>query len=303
MSSGRVLGIASDVVIRDVGPRDGLQPLEPWSVADRIELINGLVRCGLQRVEAGAFVSPKAVPAMANSDQVFMGLGSRTAGAEMVALVPNLRGAQMALAAKADSLTVTVSASERYSQANVGMSVQESLNTALAIIDLVDLEVDVVISCAFGSPYEGEIPTGEVARLVDACMSGGATGTTLADTTGMATPSLLREVLDAVGIEVGLHLHETRGTGLLNAYVGLELGVRRFDTSLGGLGGSPFAKGAAGNLATESLVYFLEEEGGKTGVDLDELIELGRWVESKLGYRTSSPILRAGRRLEGVERG
>jgi len=286
------------VVIREVGPRDGLQPEAPVPVETRVALIEALVAAGVREIEAVAFVSPRAVPAMAGAASVLDGLAGR-AGRRYWALVPNLRGAELALAAGADALTVTVSASEGYSQRNVRMSVEESILSAgrIAVLGGGRVPIDVVVSCAFGSLYEGDLAPATVALICRRLLDGGATSLTLADTTGMATPPRIDAVLAETGVGVGLHLHETRGTGLVNAYAGLQAGVTRFDTSIGGLGGSPFAAGAAGNLATEDLVYLLDDLGLDTGIDLGRLLEASRLVAEAVGHSVPSRVAAAGPRL------
>jgi hydroxymethylglutaryl-CoA lyase len=281
------------ITIREVGPRDGLQGEQPVAIADRLELISLLVAAGLRSIEVAAFVSPKAVPAMAGAGQVVAGLPD--ADATWWALMPNVRGAEMARASGVDHLTVTVSASEEYSRRNVRTSVAESVAQAVEIATMAET-VDVVISCAFGSPYEGEIAPAEVAAIAARCTAAGAL-VTLADTTGMATPRRVADVVGACGTEVGLHLHDTRGTALVNAYAAMQLGVTRFDTSVAGLGGSPFAAGAAGNLATEDLVYLCDDLEVDTGVDLDRLLAASRFVADLVGRPAPSRVAAAGPRL------
>jgi hydroxymethylglutaryl-CoA lyase len=254
------------------------------------------VAAGLREVEAVAFVSPSAVPAMAGAAEVLSQL-SHPPGVRYVALVPNLRGAQLAMDAGVDALSVTVSASPEYNRQNVHMSIDESVDQLKAIAGAVgDVSMDVVVSCAFGSPYEGDIAATEVSRLGSRALDAGATSLTYADTTGMATPRLVAELLDVVGVDVGLHLHETRGTALLNAYAAWDLGVGRFDTSVGGLGGSPFAAGSAGNLATEDLVHLLDDLGVSTGVDLGRLLESSALVARIVGHDVPSRVAAAGPR-------
>lgn len=296
-------GFPNAIVIRDVGPRDGLQAEQPVSVEDRVRMIEGLAASGLTRVEVCSFVSPKAVPSMAGGAEVVAAVPSRL-GFRRTALVPNLRGAQMALDSGVEEITITVSASESYSQKNVHMSVAEAIESAATICALTSsgTPVDVVISCAFGSPYEGELSPDNISALCDQLLEIGATCCTLADTTGMATPkqveSLLRALSERVRTDVGLHLHETRGTALLNAYVAMQLGVARFDCSVGGLGGSPFAAGAAGNLATEDLVYLCDEMGIATGIDLEALREVSRVTSELIGRAVPSRVASAGPRLQ-----
>jgi hydroxymethylglutaryl-CoA lyase len=197
-------------------------------------------------------------------------------------------------------------ASATYNQRNVGMTIDQSVEAAEAICDLATragIPVDVVISCAFGSPYEGDIDPPTVATLADRLLEGGASAITLADTTGMATPRVLADVLAETGNAVGLHFHDTRGTGLLNCYAALEAGVHRFDTSVGGLGGSPFAEGPAGNVATEELVALLDDLGITTGVDLERLREASAYLEQVIGRPVPSRVARAGPRLTRVGAG
>ncbi|HEX9969079.1 MAG TPA: hydroxymethylglutaryl-CoA lyase, partial [Acidimicrobiales bacterium] len=243
-----------------------------------------------------SFVSPKAVPSMAGADEVMASL-HRADGVTYLALVPNLRGAELAMAAGVDGLTVTVSASAAYNEKNVRMTIDESVAAVGAICGAVDgLPVDAVVSCAFGSPYEGDIAPAEVGELAGRLREAGATSLTYADTTGMATPRRVHDLLDVVGTDCGLHLHETRGTALVNAYAALEAGVGRFDTSVGGLGGSPFAAGAAGNLATEDLVHLLDDLGVPTGVDLEKLLAVSRSVAELVGHPVPSRVAAAGPR-------
>lgn len=283
------------VTIREVGPRDGLQAEAPVPEAGRIRLIEALARTGVRQIEAVAFVSARAVPAMAGAAEVLAGV-ERVEGVEYLALVPNLRGAELALEAGVDGLTVTVSASPAYSFRNVGMTIDQSIAAVGAICSFTDLPVDAVISCAFGSPYEGEIEAPSVAALAARLTDAGATSLTCADTTGMATPRRVADLVAETGAGIGLHLHETRGTALVNAYAALGLGVVRFDTSVGGLGGSPFASGAAGNLATEDLVHLLDDLGVVTGIDLERVLEASALVAGLVGHPVPSRVAAAGPR-------
>jgi hydroxymethylglutaryl-CoA lyase len=262
-----------------------------------VALIEALVAAGVAEIEAVAFVSAKAVPSMAGAADVLARL-PRSDGVRYWALVPNLRGASMALDAGVDGLTVTVSASETYSEKNVRMSVAESVAEAGRIAALVNgrVPVDVVISCAFGSPYEGDLEPGVVASLGERVRKEGATSLTYADTTGMATPRRVASLLELTGVDVGLHFHETRGTGLVNVYAALEAGVTRFDSSIGGLGGSPFAAGSAGNVATEELVHLCDDLGIATGVDLERLLDASQLVVSIVGHPVASRVAVAGPR-------
>lgn len=288
--------LPDNVLIRDVGPRDGLQPERPVTPEDRVRLIEALVAAGVRRIEAVAFVSPKAVPAMAGAAQVLAAV-PRVTDLRYTALVPNLRGAQLALEAGVDELSVTISLSETYNERNVKMSIEASVTEIEQICGVAGaVPVDAVVSCAFGSPYEGELDRAALIELVRRLRAVGCTAITCADTTGMATPRGISVVVEAVGPDIGLHLHETRGTALACAYAGLLLGVIRFDTSVGGLGGSPFAAGAAGNLATEGLVAMLDDLGVHSGIDVEALIDAATLASELVGRALPSPVAAAGPR-------
>ena len=264
----------------------------------RVALIEALLAAGVTHLEVGAFVSPKAVPAMAGSDEVIAAIG-RPEGVTRTALVPNRRGAELALTASVDELTVTVSASATYNERNVRMSIDESvaaIGEISALADQAQVPVDAVVSCAFGSPYEGDLDPADVAGLCRRLTEAGAASLTLADTTGMATPRRLDDVFALTGTDVGLHLHDSRDTGLVNLYAGWQAGVRRFDTSVGGLGGSPFAAGAAGNVATETAVALFDDLGVATGIDLDALLDAARLAEQLVGHELPSRVAYAGPR-------
>jgi hydroxymethylglutaryl-CoA lyase len=286
------------IVLREVGARDGLQAEVPLTVDQRVDLIDALLTAGVTHLEIAAFVSPTAVPAMAGAAEVVEAVGEPE-GVTRAALVPNVRGAEMALAAGVDELTVTISASATYNERNVKMTIDDSVEQVQAICALAaaaGVPVDAVISCAFGSPYEGDIAPADVAMLAERLRAAGASAITLADTTGMATPKRVHDVLALTGSNVGLHLHETRGTGLVNLYAGMLAGVRRFDTSIGGLGGSPFAHGAAGNVATEEVVALCDDLGISTGLGVEALIEAALLVEGFIGHAVPSRVAHVGPR-------
>jgi hydroxymethylglutaryl-CoA lyase len=238
---------------------------------------------------------------MAGAAEVVAGL-VRHPDVVYAALVPNARGAELALEAEVGELTVTISASEAYNQRNVKMSTSQSVAAIEAIVGLAAsgaVPVDAVVSCAFGSPYEGEIAPAEVAALARRLGDVGVTNVTYADTTGMATPRRIDEVVDALDGAVdgvGLHLHDTRGAALVNAYAALERGIARFDTSVGGLGGSPFAHGAGGNLATEGLVAMLDDLEIATGIDLERLLEAAAFMATLVDRPLPSPVAHHGPR-------
>ncbi len=296
MSPSTAAVFPAAVRIREVGPRDGLQSEMPIAVADRIRLIDSLAETGLREIEAVSFVSPTAVPAMADADAVMAGV-TRRDEVSYVALVPNLRGAEFAMEAGVDGLNVTISASPQYNERNVRRTIAESLAGLSGIVARANgLWVDVTVSCAFGSPYEGDIAPAAVARVGAAALEAGATSLTFADTTGMATPRRVEDLVAVTGSKVRMHFHETRGTGLVNAFAALQLGVSDFDTSVGGLGGSPFASGAGGNLATEGLVHLLDDLGVSSGVSLDALLASATLVASLVGRDLPSPVASAGPR-------
>lgn len=295
--------LPGSVHIREVGPRDGLQVEEPLDPSDRADLVRSLVSAGIDRIEAVSFVSPKAVPAMAHAAEV-IAMIDLPGAVTVTALVPNVRGAELALATGIGELTVTVSASVAYNQRNVRMTTRQSVDELKEICALgstAGVPVDAVVSCAFGSPYEGDISARQVGDLCDRLRSNGAAAVTLADTTGMATPRVLSEVLEVTGTDVGLHLHDTRGTALVNLYAALQAGVIRFDTAIGGLGGSPFAHGAGGNAATEDVVALLDDLGITTGIDLTALISISAHVEELVGHAVASRVAHAGPRTQKVE--
>jgi hydroxymethylglutaryl-CoA lyase len=302
-----VNGFPPTADVREVGPRDGLQPERPVEVDDRIRLVHSLQDAGLRHIEAAAFVSPRAVPAMAGAAEVLAGIERRD-DVTYAALVPNLKGAELALAAGVDELTVTISASEGYNRSNVGMSVAESEAVVGQICALVAaaVPVDVVVSCTFGSPYEGDLELAAVVALGARLLDAGCDRVTWADTTGMATPTRVHALVDALeagGVAggAGLHLHDTRGTALVNAYAALGRGIARFDTAVGGLGGSPFAPGATGNLATEELVALLDDLDVATGVSVEALIGIAGGLADLVGHAVPGRLAAAGPRTTRSE--
>jgi hydroxymethylglutaryl-CoA lyase len=293
------------VRIREVSPRDGLQSERPVEPERRVELIERLIEAGLRDIEVASFVSPKAVPAMAGAADVVAATREIANGVRLWALVPNVKGAELATTAGVDHLTITVSASPAYSEKNTNMTIGAALEQVDAIRAAApDAVLDEVISCCFGSPFDGEeITPSDVAALVERARAARVDQITLADTTGEATPRRVTDVLAATGIDVGLHLHDTRGTALLNAWTAIGLGVDRFDTSLGGLGGSPFAPrslgtaqthAAGGNLATEDLVMVLDDCGITTGIDLAALLAAGPLLAELVGHDIPSRVAAAG---------
>jgi hydroxymethylglutaryl-CoA lyase len=292
------------VDVREVGPRDGLQNESPVPVAARVELIDALSTTGLRRIEAASFVSAAAIPPMAGAEDVMAAI-TRAPGVVYSALVPNPKGAERALAARADELELVVSASETHNQKNVRRSVADSLVAAHDVVELGHgggVEVEAIVSTAFGCPYEGDVPAERVAQVAGHLVDAGADRLSFGDTTGMATPRRVNDLLDALeraGIAssgVGLHFHNTRGTALANVVAALDRGVTRFDASIGGLGGCPYAPGASGNAVTEDLVHMLADMAIETGIDLDALLECARLAQQLVGRELPSALLHAGAR-------
>ena len=300
-----MMGLPERVTIREVGPRDGLQAEDPLPPEDRARVINVLSRSGAPKVEAVSFVSPKAVPSMAGAAEVWA-LVDKVPGVQYSALVPNRRGAEAAVEAGGfSSLQGFLAASDGYNLKNVGKPVEGSIADVGEVVDVADLAglpVEVSISASFGDPYGGEVPADRVVDIASRLLHQGVAGISVADTTGMATPrrvwelvGLLRERLP--GLSLNLHLHDTRGTAMANALAGLQVGVDDLDASVGGLGGSPFAPGANGNLATEDLVHMLTDMGVETGIDLDRLLGAAKLVEELVGHPLASQLSKAGPRF------
>ena len=291
------------VEIVEVGPRDGLQNESAHVGTDvKLELIRRLAECGLRRVEATAFVSARLVPQMADHSEVAAGL-PRGDGVCYGALVPNIRGLESALASgRLGEVAVFTAASDEFARRNIGRSVAESLADFAPLISrakAAGLRVRGYVSTAIACPYSGAVSPVESARVAESLLESGCDEISLGDTIGVGTPRtvrrLLREVLAAVPAEkVAGHFHDTYGAAVANIACALEMGIRIFDSSVGGLGGCPFAPGAAGNAATEDAAWFLESEGMRTGADLQKLAETGAWLLEKLG-RTGGA--KAGRAL------
>ncbi|SFH85366.1 MULTISPECIES: hydroxymethylglutaryl-CoA lyase [unclassified Pseudomonas] len=291
------------LIVQEVSPRDGLQIEPTWvETADKIALIDQLSLAGFSRIEAGSFVSPKAIPALRDGEQVFQGI-DRKPGVIYVALIPNLKGAQRAIESRADELNLVMSASQTHNLANMRMRCEASL---AAFGDITRFAADHPvrlngsIATTFGCPFEGRIDEDRVLRIVDAYLQLGIQGISLADTTGMANPRqverLVKRVLQRVSArDLTLHFHNTRGLGLCNVLAAYEAGARRFDAALGGLGGCPFAPGASGNICTEDLVNLCDEVGIHTGIDLPHLLHMSRRLPALLGHDLPGQVAKAGR--------
>lgn len=289
------------VSIREVAPRDGLQNEAPIPTAAKIRLIDALSGTGVRRIEAVSFVHPKAIPQMADADEVWAGI-SRNPQVRYSALIPNTRGAQRAIAAGFREIEVVVSASDTHNRRNLNRSTDESLADIAGLIPLIHdagATVEVIVATSFGCPFEGDIDPDRVAAIVARVRADGADRIAFGDTTGMATPRRVRDLLSAVRPDL-LHFHDTRGTGLANILTALDLGVTEFDASAGGIGGCPYAPGASGNVATEEVVHMLHDMGIDTGIDLDRLIETAELAEELLGRTLPSGVLRAGPRTRLV---
>lgn len=295
-------GQGTRIFIHEVAPRDGLQN-EPVFVPTehKITLIDALSRTGLAKIEATSFVSPKAIPPLADAERVMQGI-TRAPAVEYSVLVPNLRGAERALACQVDEINLVMSASATHNIANVRMSCDESLAQFSRIVTFVGdrAPVNASLSTAFGCPFEGEISADRALELVARVVDLGIERIALCDTTGMANPSqvqslFVRALARWPEITFTAHFHNTRGMGLANVLAALEAGIVRFDASLGGLGGCPFAPGATGNICTEDLVHMLESMGYSTGVDLDALLECARRLPQLLGHDVPGQVVKAGR--------
>lgn len=297
---------SDSLIVQEVSPRDGLQIEPTWvETADKIALIDQLSLAGFSRIEAGSFVSPKAIPALRDGEHVFQGI-ARKAGVIYVALIPNLKGAQRAVESRADELNLVMSASQTHNLANMRMRCEASLAAFGEIVSFAaghPVRLNGSIATTFGCPFEGRIDEDRVLQLVDAYLQLGIQGISLADTTGMANPRqverLVKRVLQHVpASDLTLHFHNTRGLGLCNVLAAYEAGARRFDAALGGLGGCPFAPGASGNICTEDLVNLCEEVGIHTGVDLPHLLNLSRRLPVLLGHELPGQVAKAGRNCD-----
>jgi hydroxymethylglutaryl-CoA lyase len=297
------LVLPTSVDVREVGMRDGLQLEDPVPLEAKLEMLEALVAAGVRRIEATSFVSPKAVPALADADQVAAEL-SRWAGVFWSALVANPRGAVRAVDSGVANFEYVVSASDGHSRANAGRSTAEAVGAVGEIARLAHDaggSVEVIIATAWDCPFDGRTPVARTVDVARAAVTAGADPLCLGDTIGTTTPLRVVQLLDAVRracpcTPVGVHFHDTRGTGQANALAAIQAGVTQLDSSIGGLGGCPFAPGASGNIATEELVYMLEESGVRTGLDLDALLTAARVTEQAVGHELPSSLYRAGGR-------
>ena len=294
------------VTVTEVGTRDGFQA-EPEFIAtaDKVATINGLIDAGVRSIEATSFVSPRALPQLADAAEVLAQV-HRNPNVRLAVLVPNARGAERAAAAKADMMVGFISASESHCKTNLNKSIDQAIADFAEVVPIArqwDIKLRGAVATAFGCPFEGEVSLDNILKIVGSYDAHGIRNITFGDTTGMATPPVVTRVVDAVRnkypeMEIALHFHNTRGVGLANVMNGLQLGVREFESSIAGLGGCPFAPGATGNICTEDLVYLLEECGYETGIDLEKLIGVARQVEQMMGRQLPGQMMKAGPRLK-----
>lgn len=290
------------VEIVEVGPRDGLQN-EPsvLATATKVEFIGRAVAAGLRRIEVASFVNPKRVPQMADAEAVLAAL-PRPAGVQYIGLVLNRRGFDRALAAGCTEVGMVVAATDSFNERNQGAPTEASIAAWLDIAKsarAAGLRAQITVSTAFGCPFEGEVPVARVVEIARRVAAGGPVELALADTIGVGVPSQVAELVGRVRealpeLALRCHFHNTRNTGLANAYAAVEAGVAVLDASIGGIGGCPFAPAATGNIPTEDLVYMLARMGIRTGVDLEALIATGRWLEAELGRPVPGALVKAG---------
>lgn len=292
--------------VQEVALRDGLQSEAGFMPTEKkIKFVDRLAASGLSKIEVSSFVSPRAVPQLADAEAVFQGI-TRLPGVIYAALVPNMRGLERAIAARADEVNLVMSASESHNRANLRMSCDASfqaIKEAASLAANAGLRVAASLSCSFGCPFEGEMPAATILmwcrRLQE---EAGIRSISLCDTTGMAYPALVHDLVGLVRsaspeANLTLHFHNTRGLGLANVFAGLDAGVIHFDAALAGIGGCPYAPGATGNICTEDLIHALETSGYRCGVNLDALIETARDLEKFLGHTTPGQVMKAGPRL------
>jgi hydroxymethylglutaryl-CoA lyase len=299
--------IPQTVTIREVGPRDGLQLEQPLAFGQKLQLIEALARTGVRRIEATAFVSPSAMPTMADAERVAEALSAWPA-VEWSALVASPGGARRAIAAGIRRVEYVVSAADGHSMANVRRTTREATEATAQVADIAhgaDGRCEVIIATAWDCPFDGVTPTERTLSVATRAMDLGADELCLADTIGTVTPGRVLDLIAAVraalpATRLGAHFHNTRGTGIASAWAAVTAGVHQLDASVGGLGGCPFAPGATGNIATEELVYLLEDSGIATGVDLDVCLHAAQLAEMLVGHPLQSNLVRAGGRSRPI---
>ena len=293
------------IYFNEVVTRDGFQ-MEPAFVPtdDKVALINALSACGYGKIEVTSFVSPKAIPMLRDADEV-MGRIQRVSGVEYTVLVPNMRGAERAFEARADELNLVMSMSQSHNQANLRMTMEQSFAALSDIIKRAKglAAVNISLSCAFGCPMEGDVPEAVVLEHAQRFADVGVRGVTVCDTTGMAHPAQVKRMAELLQqrfepLQLTLHFHNTRGMGLANVLAAAQSGITRFDGSLGGLGGCPYAPGASGNVCSEDAIHMLDAMGYDTGMDVDKLLELARQLPQIVGHTGPGQVAKAGRITE-----
>ena len=291
------------IEIVEVGPRDGLQSESQVLPTDtKVEFIRRLVAAGLRRVEVASFVNPKRVPQMADAEAVLTALAPLTRDARFIGLVLNRKGFERAQAARCGEVGMAIAVSESFSQRNQGSSVDEGVDAWLDIARAAraaGIRAQITISTAFGCPFEGEVPVDRVVRLAERVAAGQPDEIAVADTIGVAVPTQVTELIAALRsvlpqVRLRAHFHNTRNTGLANAYAAVESGVAVLDASCGGIGGCPFAPAATGNIPTDDLIYMLHRMGVNTGVDLPALLDTSRWLQQALDHAVPGMLVKAG---------
>ena len=286
----------------EVVTRDGFQ-MEPDFVPtdDKVALIDALSNCGYAKIEVTSFVSPKAIPMLRDADEV-MGRIRRVSGVEYTVLVPNMRGAERAFEAKADELNLVMSMSQSHNKANLRMTMEQSFAALIGIIKRAEglAAINISLSCAFGCPMEGDVPEAVVLDHAQRFADAGVRGLTICDTTGMAHPAQVKRMAELLQqrfeqLQLTMHFHNTRGMGLANVLAAAQSGITRFDGSLGGLGGCPYAPGASGNVCSEDAIHMLDAMGYDTGMDVDKLLELARQLPTVVGHAVPGQVAKAGR--------
>ena len=290
------------IYFNEVATRDGFQ-IEPNFIPtdQKVELIDALSQCGYAKVEVTSFTSPKAIPMLKDAEEVMSRI-QRNSKVEYSVLVPNLRGAQRALDSKADELNLVMSTSETHNRSNLRMGREESFSALREVIEFINgrIPINVSLSTAFGCPMEGDVPQDVVLNYVSRFDNLGVRGVTICDTTGMAQPVQVKKMIDALHnqfkhLQLTMHFHNTRGMGLANILASVESGITRFDGSLGGLGGCPYAPGASGNVCSEDAIHMVDAMGYDTGIDVDGLLAIAKKLPQIVGHDVPGQVAKAGR--------
>ncbi|GHV52264.1 hydroxymethylglutaryl-CoA lyase [Deltaproteobacteria bacterium] len=292
--------LPKNIHVTDITGRDGLQNIKEWIPTEvKTALLDALAAAGVAKMEATSFVSPKAIPQMADAAKIVEHLKTKLPQVEIVALAPNLRGAQNAFEAGVKEVSYVISVSIAHNKANINRTHQESLDDLAAIAEAYpQLRLNLSLSTVFGCPFSGEVPLDQVLRLIDESVKRGASSATLCDTIGVANPVQVQTVVKAArakfpALPLALHLHDTHGMGLANTLAGLQAGIDRFETAAGGLGGCPFAPGAAGNTSTEDMVNMLHRMGLATGIDLEKLLKAAQLIREKINPHIPGRLISA----------